>query len=409
MVSKLKIISWFYQTGALLLFSIGVLSQSRTAIELKDFTPAEYPKLNLISVSLRPEELDKIHNTTGVKLKFSSPGITVNESRTDSGTIELRGTSSLAFRRKSFSFKLPDMILFNLPKDTFGLKKFFAISLNMDKNYIRNAIALEAFHRMGINVPTHCYSDLLLNHSSEGIYMVYYPPSDYIMNEGGANFILRRGYQEAMENVHSKNLTKAQERELMKKFTMIYDRILFNNSGTKLLTKLSETLDLKEYFDWLIFNFIFQNGDYTDEIYFYWDPVINKFKIMPWDLDDLFQKFPHEGRAVRSEQQTDKLLYSLEDKMDMAIAGDPVLYHEYLKEFRRFLTEFNSEKLRLVLEDVYFRVYPYFTDPEIIRQSGYDKYGLTSLNNLKKDVSNIYQTVSDRMAILDNTLRMHGY
>ena len=406
---KLNVLKSFYFSSLVLLIVASAYSQTRTELQLKDLSPGDYPRMNRISVSLLPNEVEKIHNTIGVKLKFTSPGIAVNEIRPDSGTLELRGATSLAFRRKSYSIKLREKALFNLTDDTLDIKNFFAVSLNMDKNYIRNSIALEVLPMMKIHVPPHCYADLRLNNSSEGVYMVYYPPADYVINECGATFILRRGYHESIDNTHSKDLSNTQERNLKKKFGNIYNRILFNNRGTKLLAKLAETLDMKEYFDWVIFNYIFQNGDYTDEIFFYWDPAINKFKIMPWDLDDLFQKYPHEGRETRSETLGEKLLYSLEDKLDIAIADDPVLYAEYLKEFRRFITEFDTEKLRTVLEKVYFRVYLYFSDPEIISQSKYDKYGLANLENLKKDIKNIYQTVSDRMLILQNTLKSLGY
>ena len=70
-------------------------------------------------------------------------------------------------------------------------------------------------------------------------------------------------------------------------YKLIY-KSLKKQNGEELYKTLNQWIDLDNYMKWLAFNFLVRNGDYTDEVFLYIDPEINKFKIIPWDYDDLF-------------------------------------------------------------------------------------------------------------------------
>ena len=363
---------------------------------------------NIISVNLKDSQVPVVHNPlkTGDNLEFKNIAVHINESNTVAKSIKVRGTTSLYYRRKSYTFKLTDKLPFYNLSDTFKLKKFYTVSLSMDKNYVRNAISYNILSLFDFSIPFYSYATLNLNGSSEGIYMVFYPPPDYAMDYCGSEFVLRRGYHSSIKKSYSKDLSKKMEREYRRKFSEIYSGIIRKYHSRQLFDSLSARMDLNNYFDWLIYNYIFKNGDYTDEVYFYWDSSKNKFKTIPWDFDDLLMAIPHEGNISRSSKLKDKLMYSMEDKLDVAIALDPYVYNEYVIEFMNFLNKFNPEQLKNILESIYVQILPYYLTPDIISQSYFDKYRLTNLGLLKYDLTNIYSSISERMELLESTLKV---
>ncbi len=374
--------------------------QSQTYSSLDFNKQVNFP-MNVISIELKNNQVYRLHQSLNLdgNLKFKNVHIDVSQLNTDHASIKVRGQSSKAYRRKSLSVHLPDKASFYDFPDTFRLKKFYAISLSMDKDYVRNAIAFSVLSEWNLCVPSHCFATINLNDSSEGIYMIFYPPQEYAVKQNGASFVIRRRYFENGETKETDHLSSRQVSALRKKFTGIYSTLLRKYSGRQLYDSLEARLDMKQYFDWLVFNYIFCNGDYTDEVFFYWDPSGKIYRIIPWDFDDLFMEYPHEGNIFRDKKLRDKLLFSLEDKLDETIAGDPVLYGHYLDEFDLILKSFDSEKLRDIFQKVYNELLPYYLRPEIIRQSKYDKYRLTNLALLKADLEEIFQNTSQRIIL----------
>jgi len=346
--------------------------------------------------------VDSIHVSRQEKFTMTPESVMVNGRQSTGGEIKLHGSSSMIFRRKSFNVKLPEKMPFFNGKDTVNLRHFFAISLNMDRDYIRNEIALEVLSRFDIRIPEHFYARLDLNDSTEGIYMIFNPPAEYALKECNTRMVIRRGYNSMIDDFYTRHMSPYSEKLIKDRFTYIYDNLLPNYHGKSLGRKLDNILEMKSYYDWLAFNYLFRNGDYTDEVYFYWDQDQKKFDIVPWDFDDLLHLEPHEGEKKKESVIGDKLLYSSEDKLDQAIANTPAIYSDYLNEFNSFLERFSPDDLKEVLEKVYRRVLPYFLDENLVEQSKFDKSGITSLDNLNRDIENIYSTISSRMTELRN-------
>lgn len=359
---------------------------------------------NQLAIELEPGMIHRIHKSKGKKFTVPAQSVVINDQLMDVISMELHGGSSLGFQRKSFKFKLDKKTCFFSDQDTFRLKEFLAISLNMDRDYVYNKISFAVLSHLGLDVPRHTYAHLILNGLSEGIYLVTDKPHEFAFDQLDAICILRRGYESQIDKIKDDGVSNEETNMIKKRFKTIYLKHIKKYTGEKLYHKLSEDVDLSSYFTWLNFNYLFQNGDYSDEVYFYVKDAQGRFKIIPWDFDDLMLGKPHEGWTQRNQLLGNRLIYSSEDKLDQIIANDPVLYGHYLENFSVFLANFSCDDLKNILEQVYFELYPYYTRKEVIVQSQYDKFGLTNIDALEANLAFLYQFICYRMIAIEKKL-----
>ena len=230
------------------------------------------------------------------------------------------------------------------------------------------------------------FSELHINGNCEGIYMVIERPEDWAMKKKNSPLILRRGYNESIDKIeYSKILEKSESENFANYFKLIY-KSLKKYKGEDLYKTLSQWIDLENYMKWLAFNFLVHNGDYTDELFLYIDPAINKFRVIPWDYDDLFLPAPHEGKEESQKILGDKFIFSSEDQLDIKIATDPYLYKIYLIQLKEVLEQLPDETLKEVFENTYAELLPYYSDRELIRMSDFDSHRETNLSKLENDM-----------------------
>jgi len=383
---------------AFVLFSVHIVSgQENESLPLRKPAPSDARPVNTLSFDLSASALNQLHADKGQKPPLKISRIVVNKDTLKVQHAHVRGNTSAYFRRKCFNIKTSKKSSFYNHADTFSLSKFYAISMNMDANYIRNKISFAILKLIGVHTPTNCYSELSINSASEGLYLVFYPPDEYAMKKLHATFVIRRGYKESIDKVYTaKGVNRSDARELEQKFRSLYATSTLNKRGEELYQRLSSVLDLNSYFSWLAFNHLFQNGDYSDEVYFMWNPEKAKFEIIPWDFDDILKDRPHEGLDQRGKSNANKLIFSFEGELDKAIASDPYLYKKYLEVYDALLDTLTASKLRDVLTDVYDDIYPYYVQDDVISQSQFDRYGKTDLTKLEADLNSIYQYISIR-------------
>ena len=356
--------------------------------------PVQISPTNTISFTLPASKLNQMHQAKGEKLSFDAPLVIVNGDSIKTKHIRIRGNTSSYLRRKSLNIKLSKKASFYAPHDTFSLKKFYAISMSMDRNYVRNRISCEVLHHLNVNVPFNAYANLLINDKTEGVYLAFYPPEEFGLEKCDASLVIRRGYDASIDGFQYENISKKEAAALNQKFQSIYKDILRKNKGEQLYNQLEIVLDLEGYFAWLAFNDLFQNGDYADEVYLMWNKTKNKFEVIPWDFDDILHGQPHEGIEKRNEVLHDKLLFSSEDALDVKIANDDFLYKKYLQAYKQVLDKLSPPVLSEIFNGVFQEVYPFYQQPDIIGQSQYDTSGLTDMEKLETDMRNIYQTVT---------------
>jgi len=346
---------------------------------------------NSISLYTSKSNYKAIKDTRGRKINVETVALIINGDTLDPGGIKTKGQSTLNFGRKSFSFSLKSKASFWHGERTESFKKFFVLSLSMDKNYCNNRLAFEMMETSQLFDLFYSFCELRINDQSEGIYMVIERPEDWAMKIKDSPLLIRRGYNHNIDKiVTDKIIEKDEAKKYSNNYRQIY-RSLNKYESEELYKTLSNWLDIDVYMKWLAFNFLVRNGDYTDEVYFYIDPGINKFRIIPWDYDDLFFSAPHEGNIERRKLIGDKLIFSVEDLLDKKIATDPYLYKIYLIQLRELLNQMSSAVLKRVFENTYAELYPYYSKSEIINMSRYDLYKDANLVKLKSHLFSMYE------------------
>jgi spore coat protein H len=265
---------------------------------------------NKIELYISKAAYKNIKNTDGNKNSLRKPPLIINGDSISFKDIHTRGNTTLYYRRKSFSFSPESKATFHHGDRTESMKKFYAISLSMDKNYIRNRLAFGMMEEIGLFNLFYSYAELEINDNSEGIYMILERPQDWAMKKKNSPLVIRRGYNQRIDKIKTgKKIEKPEAKNYKNYYKQIY-KSLNKYEGRALYDTLSQWLDLELYMKWLAFNYIVKNGDYTDEVYFCIDPNVDEFKFIPWYYDDIFAFAPHEGMAIKKDAIGDKFIFS---------------------------------------------------------------------------------------------------
>lgn len=381
---------------SLLLFSLLVILNSKSQPGQSNNDKLNLTDLgrkieNSISFNTSYSNYEKIKDTIGKKISVKATSLIINGNALEPEEINTRGQSSLYYRRKSFSFSLKSEAPFRHGERTESFKKFYLLSLSMDKNYCSNRLAFEMMEASRLFHLFYSFCDLRINGKSEGICMVVEHPEDWAMKMKNSPLLIRRGYNTTIDKIITDEKTVGGKAKRDRDdFREIY-RSLNKYEGEEIYKTLSNRLDMDVYMKWLAFNFFVRNGDYTDEVYFFVDPAIDKFSIIPWDYDDLFSLAPHEGIVESRKVLGEKLFYSAEDPLDKKIVTDPYLYQKYLIQFEELMNQLSVDVLKRAFENTYAELYPYYSDNEIISNSRYDRYKNADLIKLKSDLLSLYE------------------
>ncbi len=345
---------------------------------------------NTISFFTSKSARTAIEDTSGKKIPIKAELLVIHGDTIAPDEITTRGQSTLHYFRKSYGFDLQSKAFFTRGDQGDSLKKFYVLSLAMDKFYHNNRLAYEMMKATGIFRLFYAFCEVRINGQSDGIHMIVERPDEWAMKKKDSPFLIRRGYNGEIDNFRTNGrISKEETANYLKSFKGIYHD-LNRLKGEALYKSLSARLDLEKYMKWLAFNFLIRNGDYTDEVYFYHDPKINKFSVIPWDYDDIFMIAPHEGKDASKKILGGKLLFSAEDLLDRKIATDTCLYNIYLRELKGLLKDLSADVLKRIFEHTYAELYPYYCNNEIMSMAHYDAYPNASLENLRNDLLNVY-------------------
>ncbi|MGD0754762.1 MAG: CotH kinase family protein [Bacteroidales bacterium] len=346
---------------------------------------------NRVNFTTDNSNYEKIQATSGQKISLKATALIINGDTLEPEEISTRGQSSLYYRRKSYSFSLKSEALFRHGERIESLKKFYILSLSMDKNYSSNRLAFEMMEAAQLFHLFYSFCELRINGQSEGICMVTERPEDWALKKNNSPLLIRRGYNSSIKKIKTGTNNESDKAKNYKTYFRQIYRSLNKYKGEELYKTLSDWLDMKVYMKWLAFNFFIRNGDYTDEVFFFIDPGTDKFSIIPWDYDDLFSVAPHEGYAESRKFLGDKLFFSTEDLLDRKIVTDPYLYKIYLIQLGELMNHLSADVLKRVFENTYAELYPYYSDNEIISKSQYDLYKDDNLIKLKSDLLSVYE------------------
>jgi spore coat protein H len=340
-------------------------------------------------IASRGQDLD-LENTI---LKFKGDTVSLNDAH-------LHGQSTLYFERKSFSIDAKKKI--KLCKGCEGLGAFYLVSLSMDRNYFHNRLSFDLLNTLGLFHLQYAFSEVKINGKTQGIYLILQRPQDWALKDKDSPYIVRRGREHLIDRERvQKDVDKEMKKKYHDQFLSIYKH-LNQSSGEDLHKELNELMHLDDYMRWLAFNYIIKCGDYSDELYFYVDPQSKRFRIIPWDYDDIFKIHPHEGIKERNlKLDPSSLIFSSEDKLDVKIATDPYLYAQYLKHFQAVFEELSKDKLEKVLVNIYSDLSPLFVSKPILEAASKDGYQ-TSPKILRGELNTVYNFFEgQRMGLLN--------
>ncbi|RIW15914.1 hypothetical protein D0X99_10880 [Algoriphagus lacus] len=359
-----------------------------------EFSDASIKIENQIKLDVDQRDYQRLRSINGQKVVLQPLELIINGQKTLPKDVHTRGQSTLNFPRKSLSFDVETPVEIQHREFTKEMSHFILLSLSMDKYYVRNRLAFGLLQKIGLLEFFFAFTDLEVNGKSEGIYLAVQRPQDWAIQEQNSPIVIRRGYGHKIETSKtSKSTSKEDTKSYLESFKSIY-KLIQTDSGEQLYTKLSEKMDLENYMSWLGVNYLLRNGDYADEVFFYFDSETNRFKIIPWDYDDIFSARPHEGSSPNSESAS--LLFSIEDDLDEKISTDPFLLEKYKEVLRNVCLALSDEVLADVFEATYSELYPYYLQEEIIQNVSTDLYKDANLENLRIELASDYLFIKGR-------------
>lgn len=307
--------------------------------------------------------------------------------------IKTRGNSALNYHRKSFAVFLNEPIAISGRNGSglVQLNRFKLISLAMDYTYIESRIAFGLLEEQDLMPLFYRFVEMKINGNTQGVYLLIEDPEEYYIDRG-SEFILRRGYYNSIQDSEYAPAGQNIPRESYEtRFQEIYG-LITELHGEELYNALSERLDMDQYFRKMGMDYLLRNGDYTDEIYlyalFHQDKI--RFSIIPWDYDDIFKSDPHEvgitwgtgqlfgDRHYPTHQDVldvlgNKLIFSIEDDLDYALAMDPYCYALYENTIKSMIGEISTRDIDVIFDQVQSELRPYYNREEIVALSRYDQ------------------------------------
>lgn len=349
----------------------------------------------VFELSVTSEMQDVIYNSRDSSYTIDEDGISfhLDGQSLDLDEIGIRGKSALRFQRKSYRVKLNTPVALSARNGS-GIKsisRFKLIAMAMDYTYIENRIGFGMLEEQEIMPLFYRFVEFKINGTTQGVYLLVEDPEIYY-KENGSEFILRRGYYHSIADAaYAPSMHFIPQESYETRFREIYSS-LTSFQGEELYNALNERLDLNQYFKKMGIDYLLQNGDYTDEVYLYalvhQDQI--RFNIIPWDYDDLFRNNPHEvgitwgsghlfgDRYYDSRQDIldeigDKMIFSIEDDLDYAIAIDPYLYDQYESTLATMVDKIGPEDIDRLFDQVKYELTPFYENREVISQSRFDE------------------------------------
>lgn len=274
---------------------------------------------------------------------LSNPTMIINEDTALVKEIHARGNNSLKFKRKSLSVELDKAMIVESGDKKVHLKKFNLLNLVMDKHLWHNRWSDLNMGSIGIFPLFNSFCTVWINDQPQGIFLLVEKPQQ-AMSKLKSPYMLRRGPDHTISDEYFDHEDKEVAKKYKKQFQSIYSGIS-SMSDEEFAKQLQPIINIDNYFQFLAFNYLVMNGDYADEVFLYIEPKNQWFEVIPWDYDDILRPVPHEGRSLRNKEFTDKKIFSLEESLDRAIAGNEVLYAGYEKALEKLLLTLDSTAL----------------------------------------------------------------
>ena len=305
-----------------------------------EFERSGFPE---IKIYVSKSQYSNLQKKNSDKLALTNPVLIMNEDTALVKDIHARGNNSLKFKRKSLSVELDKTMIIEVDGKKVHLKKFNLLNLVMDKHLWHNRWSDLNMAEIGIFPLFNSYCKVWINDQPQGIFLLVEKPQQ-AKSKLKSPYMLRRGPDHTIQDEYVDDEDRDSAKKYKKQFQSIYSGMntLSHNAFAQ---NLEQTINTNHYFQFLAFNYLVMNGDYADEVFLYIEPKNQWFEVIPWDYDDILKPVPHEGRTRRNKEFTNKKIFSLEEALDRAIAGNEELYTGYEKVLKKLLLTLDSTAL----------------------------------------------------------------
>jgi hypothetical protein len=407
-----------------------VIKQSGQLLTLKSDSAAIK---NHIDFTINQGDLNKLL-TPGFDTSIKKLDCSINDKSYHVKTLKTRGSGSLNYRRKCLTVTLKDSAEFNDDNGSVRkLKTFSLISLSMDNYYFRNRLANLLLRQAKILDIFNTYTEVKMNSGTQGVYMLIEEPKKHLLDSMNASIIIRHrydnssftdqsligrtksmvkriiGYDKLEYNVYN-DLSSAETEKSLNQYKKIH-KVIHKYKGEELYSELGKIMNIDEYMRIMAFNYIICNQDYTDEQFYYLSgkDKSSVFNIMPWDFDDILGNSPHEGWRQRNRYLKGKLIFSGENELDRTIGRDLVLYKKYQIQMGKVTGSLDPAFVKVICENLYIQLYPYYRNEEIMKQSEYDLFHMQyKLHDLKDQLNGTYSFLYQRINTIKTELATEG-
>ncbi|HET8940195.1 MAG TPA: CotH kinase family protein [Polyangiales bacterium] len=352
--------------SATLTWTPGLDQAGRYELQLRDERSEELGTVRLDVVdrfdteSNQPVDASRYHEEYGLPVFHLTTDPGLNDDNYTPATIvyrghsyagaeaKLRGASSLAYPKPSFTLKFTKADKFSEPGFAGGFFKKRKITLTTtfdDNSYVRQRLGYELWNRLDpshIKVQTY-NAVLFLNGEYFGLYTVTDHVDGYLMEDFGlrqdgdlykarsvnANFrATRNGSQVLKETLHE-GFTKEEglpEAAEPGAFDNLEDFVRWVNDAMpeQLAAEADSRIAVRDYEDWWIFvSFIAADDSVTKNAYHYRDPALagSLWRFVPWDLNHSFGQQWNTERASPTVTRPEGLYPQMNNLFEKLLAG----------------------------------------------------------------------------------------
>jgi spore coat protein CotH len=342
--------------------------------------------------------------------------VVINGEEIDNVGIRAKGNSSLqqvaASGSERYSFKIEFDHYVN--GQTFhGLDKLVLNNTQADASYMKEFMAYEIFESVGVKVPLHSYTQIMLNGENKGLYLAVesmeesyayrvfgadfgqlYSPESLNMGQG-ANWKMTDEKVPEFENTKESNTSPDSALRMFENnssngadlvytddqitsYSAIFDNSVFEATEEdfkrviEALKKLNQGSELEKYVDvdstlryfaaqTFIINFDSYYGSLQHNYYLY--EKDGQLTMLPWDLNLAFAGFQSEDAETAVNYPIDTPLsgVSMEERPMLSklleVPEYSKLYHKYLKDI--VIAYFDSGSYTAKIEKMDELIYPY--------------------------------------------------
>jgi hypothetical protein len=332
------------------LFWLVIMTVWTSGLHGQTSSAGQFPE---IRIRISNNQFNTLLRSKGEKTVLKNPVMTIGKDTAKVKEVHSRGNNSLTFEHKSLAVDLENAVAIYYYGKKVKIKKFDLMNLVMDKNLWHDRWAFLTMAELNIFPLFSTYCTVWINDQPQGIYLLVEKPRHFTTTEVKSPYMIRRGVNHVIDGEYVDTPDKEQSKKYKKQYLTLYQESS-KRKGEDLYNFLQGALNLDHYFEWLAFNYLTMNGDYADELYLYILPATGQFDIIPWDYDDILRPTPHEGAQSRNANPSlkNKLIFSGEDPLDRAIAGDEYVYEKYKSAFRKMLLALPPETLTRIADRV---------------------------------------------------------